>query len=139
MKLQSLITLLGGAPLALAWLPTDQGWSLSTFTNAKTTKIRGVNLGSHFIMEKWMASAEWSGLGCGDYKSEWDCVKGIGQDAANAAFKKHWQTWITKDDITRMVSYGLNTIRVRNTFMRIKFSISDTTYRSQSASGCTKP
>ncbi|GMG31317.1 unnamed protein product [Aspergillus oryzae] len=102
MRLQSLIVLLGTAPLALAWLPTDQGRSLSTFTNTNTTKIRGVNLGSHFIMEKWMASSEWSSMGCGDYKSEWDCVKGTGQDAANAAFKTHWQTWITKDDITRM-------------------------------------
>lgn len=85
-----------------------------------------------------MASSEWSSMGCGDYKSEWDCVKGIGQDAANAAFKTHWQTWITKDDITRMVSYGLNTIRVCNTVIIRMYSVSDTTHRSQSASGCTK-
>ncbi|KAE8383079.1 glycoside hydrolase superfamily [Aspergillus bertholletiae] len=65
-------------------------------------------------MEEWMASSEWSSMGCSGYKSEWDCVEGIGQDAANTAFKKHWQTWITEDDIARMVSYGLNTIRVRH-------------------------
>ncbi|KAE8136074.1 glycoside hydrolase superfamily [Aspergillus pseudotamarii] len=128
MKLQSLVALWGIAPLALAWLPTDQGRSLSTFTNTQTTKIRGVNLGSHFIMEKWMASTEWSSLGCGDYKSEWDCVKGIGQDAANTAFKKHWQTWITTDDITRMVSYGLNTIRIPVGFWMHEELINDNEY-----------
>lgn len=114
MKLKSLAALCSAVELARAWLPTDDNRNLTAFTNGGTDKIRGVNLGSSFIIEKWMASGEWNDMGCGDYNSEWGCVKGIGQDAANKAFKKHWQTWIVQDDIKKMISYGLNTIRVRN-------------------------
>lgn len=51
-------------------------------------------------------------MGCGGQKSEFDCVLSLGQDKANSAFASHWSSWITQDDITEMVSYGLNTIRV---------------------------
>ena len=83
------------------WLPSTNGG-----------KIRGVNLGSLFVFEPWLASNEWSQMGCGNYKSEFDCVAGIGQSAANAAFQHHWSTWITESDINQMVSYGINTIRI---------------------------
>ncbi|KAI9743002.1 MAG: hypothetical protein M1818_003297 [Claussenomyces sp. TS43310] len=76
------------------------------------TPIRGVNLGSLFIVEPWMAMTEWESMGCTGYNSEFDCVNGIGQDAANTAFQNHWNTWITENDIATMVSYGLNTIRI---------------------------
>ncbi|KAJ3107438.1 hypothetical protein HK100_003582 [Physocladia obscura] len=59
-----------------------------------------------------MASTAWSNMGCGAYQSEFDCVSGIGQTAANAAFAGHWSTWITQSDITQMTSYGINTIRI---------------------------
>lgn len=75
-------------------------------------KIRGVNLGALFVLEPWMAGNEWNSMGCGAYKSEFDCVLGLGQSAANAAFQNHWNTWITQSDIAQMQSYGLNTIRV---------------------------
>ncbi|XXG96016.1 hypothetical protein Hte_002293 [Hypoxylon texense] len=75
-------------------------------------KIRGVNLGSHFIVEPWMAYDEWNGMGCGSANDEWQCVKALGQDAADAAFKKHWDSWTTKDDISQIKSLGLNTVRV---------------------------
>jgi hypothetical protein len=75
-------------------------------------KIRGVNLGSLFVMEPWMASTEWSNMGCGSYASEFDCVSGLGQSQANSAFQSHWGSWITQSDISQMQSYGLNTIRI---------------------------
>ncbi|OQE18733.1 hypothetical protein PENSTE_c017G04825 [Penicillium steckii] len=112
MKLHSLAALFLSLHQGYAWLPTDDGRDLSAFSKSGTSKIRGVNLGSSFIIEKWMAYGEWNDMGCGDYEAEWECVQGIGQDAANKAFKKHWQTWITKDDISKMISYGLNTIRI---------------------------
>ncbi|KAG6555155.1 hypothetical protein Mapa_003193 [Marchantia paleacea] len=43
---------------------------------------------------------------------DWSCVQSLGQEAANAAFKKHWSSWITQADISRIKSYGLNTIRI---------------------------
>ena len=83
---------------ASAWLPQD--------------KIRGVNLGGHFIIEPWMMYDEWSEMGCGDQQSEFDCVLKLGQDAANQAFQDHWGRWITQDDIAQMKDLGLNTIRI---------------------------
>ena len=77
-----------------------------------TLPIRGVNLGSQFIVEPWMANDEWNSMGCGDTASEFDCVSKLGQAQANTAWAKHWSTWITEDDISRMKSYGLNTIRI---------------------------
>ena len=74
--------------------------------------IRGVNLGSLFIVEPWMASDEWANMGCGSAKSEFDCVSALGQDTANSRFAQHWSSWITQGDINQMISYGLNTIRI---------------------------
>jgi aryl-phospho-beta-D-glucosidase BglC (GH1 family) len=74
--------------------------------------IRGVDLGSLFVLEPWMASTEWSDMGCSGQNSEFDCVSALGQDQANINFQNHWNTWITQDDIDQMQSYGLNTIRV---------------------------
>ncbi|KAI0439424.1 glycoside hydrolase superfamily [Xylaria telfairii] len=75
-------------------------------------KIRGVNLGSSFIIEPWMAGDEWNSMGCGGSNDEWSCVQLLGQDAADAAFRTHWQTWITPDDLKEIQSYGLNTVRI---------------------------
>jgi aryl-phospho-beta-D-glucosidase BglC (GH1 family) len=76
------------------------------------SKVRGVNLGSLFIMEPWMVSNSWNSMGCGNTGSEFDCVKLLGQDQANKVFANHWDTFIDQSDIQRMRSYGLNTIRV---------------------------
>ena len=65
-----------------------------------------------FIVEPWMASTEWSNMGCGSYSSEFDCVSGLGQDTANSRFANHWGDWITQGDINQMASYSLNTIRI---------------------------
>ncbi|KAH6644133.1 putative glucan endo-1,6-beta-glucosidase B [Boeremia exigua] len=77
-----------------------------------THKIRGVNLGSLFIIEPWMSSNTWKSMGCGDTKSEWDCVASLGQEKADAAFQKHWNTFITASDFEKMKAYGLNTVRI---------------------------
>ena len=77
-----------------------------------TLPIRGVNLGSQFIVEPWMANDEWNSMGCGGTASEFDCVSKLGQAQANTAWAKHWSTWTTKDDISKMQSYGLNAIRI---------------------------
>ncbi|RJE19079.1 Glycoside hydrolase family 5 [Aspergillus sclerotialis] len=116
MILKQAATLSAFASVATAWLPevnkqitSNNGTNLFTNSNGK---IRGVNLGSQFIFEPWIAESVWKDMGCDGQKSEYDCVANIGQDAANSAFQKHWDTWITQDDIAEMQSYGLNTIRV---------------------------
>jgi aryl-phospho-beta-D-glucosidase BglC (GH1 family) len=99
MKSATILGCMGFLPsVALAWLPEG--------------KVRGVNLGGLFIIEPWMMGDEWSAMGCSDQKSEFDCVMALGQDAADQAFQKHWDTWITEDDIAQIASLGLNTIRI---------------------------
>jgi glucan endo-1,6-beta-glucosidase len=84
---------------AHAWLPSAD-------------KIRGVNLGSQFIIERWMAESSWKNIGCSAYNDEWACVKGIGQSKADAGFKKHWDTWTTEADIKQIKDISLNTVRI---------------------------
>ncbi|KAF2195249.1 glycoside hydrolase family 5 protein, partial [Zopfia rhizophila CBS 207.26] len=94
-----------------SFLPAGKGRTVKRFSSGYN-KIRGVNLGSLFIIEPWMASQEWDSMGCGGTKSEFDCVMKLGQDGANKAFQKHWETYITEDDIKTIKDYGLNTIRI---------------------------
>jgi len=127
-----LATLLTFAGLASAWSPHERDMSASShggnlFKGNATEvfdrngmkrwlpgklPIRGVNLGSMFIIENWMASTEFKNIGCPSAKSEFDCVLDVGQSTANTNFAKHWNTWITQADIQAMQSYGLNTIRI---------------------------
>ena len=44
--------------LATAWLPSG--------------KVRGVNLGSLFVFEPWIAESSWSKMGCDKQKSEFE-------------------------------------------------------------------
>ncbi|KAJ4352982.1 hypothetical protein N0V95_003775 [Ascochyta clinopodiicola] len=93
----------------LALLTTTLSFTSATLPSHK---IRGVNLGSLFIVEPWMSKQTWKGMGCGDAASEWDCVAALGQDKANTAFQKHWDTFITAEDFEKMKEYGLNTVRI---------------------------
>ncbi|KAK7515003.1 glucan endo-1,6-beta-glucosidase B [Phyllosticta citriasiana] len=114
----TLFPLLISALLVRAWLPSSapSSASLSAFANSGTIKIRGVNAGSQYILEPWMAADVWQNtLGCGDAQAERQCVETTyngDMDAAGAAWQTHWDSWITQDDIRQMVAYGLNTIRI---------------------------
>lgn len=74
--------------------------------------LRGVNLGSQFIIEPWLNSAEWAAMGCDGAPSEFDCVMRLGRDNADAVFKKHWEEWIQESDFNEMLDAGLNTVRI---------------------------
>jgi hypothetical protein len=125
----SILSLLALSSTALAWLPAErnffgeqpnsvarhapagQGRTVKRFGSG-FNKIRGVNLGSLFIIEPWMCSQEWASMGCDGTKSEFDCMVKLGQDAGNAAFAKHWDSWITEEDLDQMKELGVNTVRV---------------------------
>ncbi|KAG6555097.1 hypothetical protein Mapa_003132 [Marchantia paleacea] len=93
------LALLSVSPVVNAWLPWEN-------------PIRGVNLGGLFVAEPWMMNDQWNSMGCGGTNDEWKCVEALGQAAADAAFKKHWSSWITQADIKQIKSLGLNTIRI---------------------------
>ncbi|RMZ88179.1 hypothetical protein DV736_g4599, partial [Chaetothyriales sp. CBS 134916] len=74
--------------------------------------IRGVNLGGLFIIENWLEDDVFASWACNS-SSEFDCVESLpSQSKANSLFQQHWDSWITQDDFTKMVSYGLNTVRI---------------------------
>lgn len=124
MKIIATVAALCG--LAAAWMPGEhkdiysvKGENLFNKTDPLTkrwlpssSKIRGVNLGSMFVFESWLAENSWSSIGCTNQYSEFDCVSAQGQATANTSFASHWDSWITEDDIAKMSSYGLNTIRI---------------------------
>ncbi|KAH7037723.1 glycoside hydrolase superfamily [Microdochium trichocladiopsis] len=77
--------------------------------------LRGVNLGSLFVYEPWLAEPEWkdaSRMDCGDSKSEFDCVIRHGQTKANQKFQQHWQDFIPESEFDLMVAAGINTVRI---------------------------
>lgn len=60
-----------------------------------------------------MAKSSWTRIGCkSSHNDEWTCVEGIGQKAADAGFKNHWDTWTTEADIKQIADIGLNTVRI---------------------------
>ncbi|KAL4979632.1 glucan endo-1,6-beta-glucosidase B [Aspergillus desertorum] len=109
--MKSMFPVLASLPLTLAWLPgidrdiySAAGTKIFNVTSASSkrwlpalNKIRGVNLGSHFVIEPWMANTAGTNMGCGGQKSD---------------LCGHWGSWITQDDISLIVQYGLNTIRI---------------------------
>lgn len=113
-----LLALASSAALTAAWLPDapPSGVSLGAFQSSGTKKIRGVNAGSQYIVEPWMAGSEWNdNMKCNGAQAERQCVEqayGGDMNKASNAWQGHWDRWITQDDIKTMVSYGLNTIRI---------------------------
>ncbi|KAL8823763.1 MAG: hypothetical protein Q9191_005568, partial [Dirinaria sp. TL-2023a] len=55
----------------------------------------------------------------------------LGQANANAAFQKHWASWITESDLDLMRSYGLNSIRVPVGYWLKEDLVSDSEYFPQ--------
>jgi hypothetical protein len=117
MHLQNAL-IFGLSIVASAWLPKDNidklrsNDTLSARWLPDDPKIRGVNLGSLFIIEPWMANDAWNAMGCGHQPSEFDCMRALGQDRGNREFQSHWSSWILQDDIRQIVSLGLNSIRI---------------------------
>lgn len=79
---------------------------------ANDHRVRGVNLGSLFVFEPWLAEDQWSAIGCGGQNSEFDCGLSLGQDGVNSAMQSHWGSFYNQTDFSDMVNLGLNTVRI---------------------------
>ncbi|KAL1602725.1 hypothetical protein SLS60_006146 [Paraconiothyrium brasiliense] len=109
-------------------MPQDRGLSAFNRTHiphsklslSLPSKIRGVNLGGWLVSEPWMMQQEWTQVigcaACSDCNSgqcsEFDCVSALGQSVADERFNKHYEGWITVNDIQQIHDAGLNTIRI---------------------------
>jgi len=71
-------------------------------------KLRGVNLGSWLVLEKWMVPSLFEGLQATD-ETTW-CAE-LGAAAADP-LRRHWDTFITRDDFAWLASVGVNAVRI---------------------------
>ncbi|KAJ1961664.1 Glucan 1,3-beta-glucosidase 3 [Dipsacomyces acuminosporus] len=97
-----------------AFAPFDQ----ATAQVLRFRKMYGVNLGSFFCLEPWMATeiyrpfadeANRRSTKCPE--SEGDLVDAMG-GKAKELMEQHWRDWIQRADFARMASIGINTVRL---------------------------
>jgi glucan 1,3-beta-glucosidase len=71
-------------------------------------KLRGVNLGSWLVLEKWMVPSLFEGLQATD-ETSW-CVE-LGERASER-LRWHWDNFITRDDFSWIARHRLNAVRI---------------------------
>ncbi|KAF9471763.1 glycoside hydrolase [Pholiota conissans] len=71
-------------------------------------KQRGVNLGSWFVLERWITSIPFQ-LAKSPAKSDLDVARGTD---AREILERHWDTWITDQDWKWISDRGLNSVRI---------------------------
>lgn len=70
-------------------------------------KIRGVNLGGWFVLERWMKPALFEGVSGPD-----ETVFCIETENAKEKLKEHWKTFITEEDFAYIKGLGINSVRL---------------------------
>ncbi|KAI0947671.1 hypothetical protein AcW1_009372 [Taiwanofungus camphoratus] len=71
-------------------------------------KQYGVNLGSWFVLERWIAETPFR-FADGPAQSDLDIARG---PHAKEVLEQHWDTWITEQDWTWIAERGINTVRI---------------------------
>ncbi|HNN86328.1 MAG: glycoside hydrolase family 5 protein [Pseudomonadales bacterium] len=71
-------------------------------------KMRGVNLGSWLVLEKWMVPSLFEGTAATD-ETTWCAELG---PAAAEKLRAHWNSWITESDFAWLAARGINTVRI---------------------------
>ena len=71
-------------------------------------KLRGVNLGSWLVLEKWMVPSLFEGLAATD-ETTWCAELGA---AAGEKLQRHWDSFVTRDDFAWLAEHGLNAVRI---------------------------
>ena len=111
-----------GCTLVDEYTPSDSlNVEFPSFNKSRANMLRyreqmGVNVGSWFVLESWMAPSMFS-CASGGKSAEYDFVNGYGTSndglqSARATLEKHWDTWVTEDDFKSMKSVGVNTVRM---------------------------
>ncbi|THH30611.1 hypothetical protein EUX98_g3583 [Antrodiella citrinella] len=71
-------------------------------------KQRGVNLGSWFVLERWITDAPFRHAS-EPGQSDLDVARG---SQAKETLEHHWDTWITEQDFRWIAERGINTVRI---------------------------
>ncbi len=70
-------------------------------------KVKGVNLGGWFVLERWMKQSLFEGI---DSKDETGFV--LNHPDAKVALETHWNTWITYKDFLWLKKQGITSVRI---------------------------
>ncbi|KZT69105.1 glycoside hydrolase family 5 protein [Daedalea quercina L-15889] len=98
--------------------PVVQTMPAASFTDVdlyRYRKQRGVNLGSWFVLERWIADAPFQSAD-GPAQSDLDVARG---SHAKEVLERHWDTWITEEDWAWIADRGINTVRLPIGFYHI--------------------
>jgi len=76
---------------------------------ARYRRQRGVNLGSWFTTENWLATQLYAQTAADPKGSDFDLARG---KDAKAAMERHWDTWITDEDWQWIRDRGFNSVRL---------------------------
>jgi len=74
-------------------------------------KIKGVNMGSWLVLEKWITPSAFAGVP-DNINDEYQLTKYLGYEAAEARMRSHWDTWVTEADFIFFKNAGLNHVRL---------------------------
>ncbi|KAJ2183022.1 Glucan 1,3-beta-glucosidase 3 [Coemansia sp. RSA 353] len=74
-------------------------------------KQYGVNLGSMFCLEPWIATIIYDEYAEHNPEAEGDLVECMGQCSAEK-MQAHWDTWLQRADFEHMASMGINAVRL---------------------------
>lgn len=81
----------------------------------KYRKQRGVNLGSWFVLERWITDRPFR-FAQSPATSDLDVARGTN---AQEVLTEHWSTWITEKDWVWIAEHGINTVRIPIGFYHI--------------------
>ncbi|OCB87636.1 glycoside hydrolase family 5 protein [Sanghuangporus baumii] len=110
-------------PKALAGFPNKiygvnlGEWHIHT-TALVLSYLLVILLGSWLVLEPWMLPEGWLKMGGQSCDNCADCIDSefafaqAYPDTVDEIFDKHWSTWFTQDDVNKLASYGINTVRI---------------------------
>jgi glucan 1,3-beta-glucosidase len=70
-------------------------------------KVRGVNLGGWFVLERWMSQSLFEGVEGKD-----ETAFSTQKESAESHLKHHWDTFITEDDFLWLAQHQVNYVRI---------------------------
>ncbi|CAD0052013.1 unnamed protein product [Aureobasidium pullulans] len=79
--------------------------------NFGNDKVRGVNLGGWFVLEPWITPSIFDATP-DNVVDEYTYCETLGSDEAYSRLSKHWDSWITEDDLHQIAAAGMNHVRI---------------------------
>jgi len=89
------------------------GFYCPAAVDAHREKIRGVNIGGWLVLEPWVTPSLFEQFDPEDHvQDQWTFCKKLGHDEAHRQLEKHWDTWLTEDDLRTLAENGINHLRI---------------------------